>query len=120
MRARRGRCLFITRRPVWSKILEASNDDDVGGNRSCHTHQFGSTGARCALAVAAAGLVARLPAPLSPGGRADPLSGELLVGHHWGVGSVCGFCAGPAGLLHLAALWLGRGAGPAGGAVAAA
>ncbi len=33
-----------------------------------------------------------------------------------GLGPVCGVCAGLAGLLHLAALWLGRGAGPAGGA----
>ena len=52
---------------------------------------------------------------LRPGARPDPFPGQLLAGHHHGVGPVRRLRAGAAGLLHAAALWLLRGAGPAGG-----
>ena len=55
-------------------------------------------------------------AALRPGARPDPFPGQLLAGDHRGVGPVRRLRAGPAGLLHAAALRLGRGAGPAGGA----
>src|SRR3989338_2131091 len=117
-----GRCASTTLRSIQVMISECADDllDQSSPSRAGHSSEVDRRGLWRTPVLASAAVAGGHSEASAAAHRADLFPGQLLAGHHHGVGRLRRVRAGAAGLLHLATVWLQRGAGPDGGAVSGA